>query len=484
MTARESSRFWRAFQQKKWIFDAKVKIDVISTYCGVDGLSNYVRSVWGLKKILPSNFFIEEKYIDQQYFIRSDQVDILVDLTEKHPEKMLRNYIQKNYKYFKAIVGQARKISKEKLANKSNQYLINRFKVFIKRYTEAMALVTAPVFFEQAWEYLLDQLPKEKLIFPARDTIVAQEKMAILKLAIQKNKISHLDFIKRLQELIKKYRWSGLVFFEGRINTVNDYLKRINEALKHHPNKQLSLILKGQKRRIRERDKLFKLLKISNKQKKIIYLASEISYIRAHRFELAALAIYYLEPLIKQICARLNIQRSQFIYLTPPEIIESLQKKQLLVNRQIIKRRQNNYGAYMNDKKWPVVIVGSLLRYLRNKNNLNKYKKVLEVSGTVASRGVVCGRARVLRSITEKNKFLKNEILITQATTPDWVPIMEKASAIVTDLGGLTSHAAIMSRELEVPCVINTRIGTVVFKTGDLVEVNANRGIIRIIKKA
>ena len=66
-------------------------------------------------------------------------------------------------------------------------------------------------------------------------------------------------------------------------------------------------------------------------------------------------------------------------------------------------------------------------------------------------------------------------------TRPELVPAMKKAAAIVTDEGGLTSHAAIVSRELGIPCVVGTKISTKIFKDGDLVEVNANHGSVRKI---
>jgi pyruvate,water dikinase len=71
----------------------------------------------------------------------------------------------------------------------------------------------------------------------------------------------------------------------------------------------------------------------------------------------------------------------------------------------------------------------------------------------------------------------EGDVLVTTMTTPEYVLLMQKASAIVTNMGGLLCHAAIVSRELNKPCVINTKIGTEVFKDGDMVEVDADKGI-------
>ena len=75
----------------------------------------------------------------------------------------------------------------------------------------------------------------------------------------------------------------------------------------------------------------------------------------------------------------------------------------------------------------------------------------------------------------------EKDILVSHMTSPDIVPVMKKAAAIVTDLGGLTCHAAIVARELKKPCVIGTKVATQVLKDGDKVEVNADKGIVRKI---
>lgn len=69
-------------------------------------------------------------------------------------------------------------------------------------------------------------------------------------------------------------------------------------------------------------------------------------------------------------------------------------------------------------------------------------------------------------------------------TSVDFVPIMKRASAFVTDEGGITSHASIVSREMNKPCIIGTKIATQVLKDGDLVEVDANNGVVKILKRA
>ncbi|MDO8558104.1 MAG: PEP/pyruvate-binding domain-containing protein [bacterium] len=103
--------------------------------------------------------------------------------------------------------------------------------------------------------------------------------------------------------------------------------------------------------------------------------------------------------------------------------------------------------------------------------------------GESASTGLARGRVRVIIKKKDFYMFRDGEILVAAMTRPEFVPLMKKAKAIVTDEGGITSHAAIVSRELGKPCIIGTRVATKLLKDGDLVEVDAERGVVRILEK-
>jgi phosphohistidine swiveling domain-containing protein len=126
--------------------------------------------------------------------------------------------------------------------------------------------------------------------------------------------------------------------------------------------------------------------------------------------------------------------------------------------------------------------------FLKNNNDfVFKYdlipKKCSELKGTIAFRGLAKGLVRILKTKDSLNGFKEKEILVSPMTVPDFLSAIKKAAAIVTDEGGITSHAAIVAREMKKPCIIGTKNATRVFKDGDYVEVDANRGIVRLIKK-
>ncbi len=89
---------------------------------------------------------------------------------------------------------------------------------------------------------------------------------------------------------------------------------------------------------------------------------------------------------------------------------------------------------------------------------------------------------KIVLSSTDFAKFNKGDILVASMTRPEYVPVMKKAKAIITDEGGITCHAAIVSRELNIPCIIGTKNATRILQDGDEVEVDANNGTIKIIK--
>jgi pyruvate,water dikinase len=116
----------------------------------------------------------------------------------------------------------------------------------------------------------------------------------------------------------------------------------------------------------------------------------------------------------------------------------------------------------------------------RDKNILKEYKlqktsKVL-ASGIAVGSKIGAGKVRVLKNAKNISLFKKGEVLVTEITDPDWEPIMKIASAIVTDKGGRTSHAAIVSRELGIPCIVGSNNATKVLKNGREVTVDASGG--------
>lgn len=147
-----------------------------------------------------------------------------------------------------------------------------------------------------------------------------------------------------------------------------------------------------------------------------------------------------------------------------------------------LKQRATGY-AYFNKK----IFLGNEIR-----KNLKKSKYFLEqrkdkpahlnvLTGTIANPGKARGRVVKIYNRDQMSLVKKGDILIASMTTPWYIPVMEKAAAFVTDEGGVICHAAIIAREMNKPCIVGTKFATKIFKTGDKVEVDANKGVVRKI---
>lgn len=215
------------------------------------------------------------------------------------------------------------------------------------------------------------------------------------------------------------------------------------------------------------------------------YLEKEISNKIFNFFEKARL---YAEP-VYELSEKIVIkfaeqQSSTFNYL--PKHILSLTKEELYdllyqnkhISRQELIRRHKS-SAILFDKTSLTIC---------DENQTNEIEKIIfknsfssVVKGVSAYPGLSQGIARIVVEPGKRNKFKNGEILVSTMTRPDFLPLMRKASAFVTDSGGVLCHAAIVAREMKKPCVIGTKIATKIFKDGDIVEVDANKGIVRKI---
>ncbi|MEG0798498.1 MAG: phosphoenolpyruvate synthase [Acidaminococcaceae bacterium] len=186
------------------------------------------------------------------------------------------------------------------------------------------------------------------------------------------------------------------------------------------------------------------------------------------------------------------------------KVPEADSKKQTISDKHIIelatyaKQIEKHYGCYMDiewgidertDKVWILQARPETVWSRRNKNGAPKAERLsittdrkVIVKGLPASPGQIAGRAHVILDPSRIDDFKDGEILVTEMTAPDWVPAMKKAKAIVTDSGGMTCHASIVSRELGIPCIVGTKSrgesATTTILDGMDITVDATNGIV------
>lgn len=217
-------------------------------------------------------------------------------------------------------------------------------------------------------------------------------------------------------------------------------------------------------------------------EKKISKYKKEIKILRGENSARFRIEKIFLKNFIRELAKRSKIQEKYLWYTLPEEILSFLNKKEFSVSLDELKKRKEYYiwfykngksRYYFNKKE-----VGELEKK-ELKNLENKYSKIKVIKGSIGCKGKARGRARILYSSRDFRKVKKNDIIVTPMTDPRYLSVMEKASAFITDEGGMTCHAAIVAREMDKPCVISTKIATLVFRDNDLIEVDANKGVIK-----
>ena len=193
-------------------------------------------------------------------------------------------------------------------------------------------------------------------------------------------------------------------------------------------------------------------------------LLQRFMFLRTYRGELWPRTSLIVKPLLSEIASRFNMELRDIVQLIPSEITALLS---------IEERRRNYYWEINGDR----VTVD-------DRPPLEEEKLFMkEFPGQVASRGKARGIVKIIRNLKEISKVEEGDILVTQMTSPDMTIAMSKAAAIITDEGGILCHAAIVSREIGKPCIIGTNVATKVLRNGDLVDVDAEKGVVNILKR-
>lgn len=192
----------------------------------------------------------------------------------------------------------------------------------------------------------------------------------------------------------------------------------------------------------------------------------------------------FIYPTLKSISKELDINYDRLLFYSPKELDLVFDGHKF--DDSVCEERKD--FSVVHSENGDLILKGNAKEIAKKFS----YSKELDsVTGTTASKGKVSGRVVVfpdnITSFAGLRKAMKEmqkgDILIAETTSPEIMPACSKAAAIVTNQGGLMSHAAIVSRELKIPCIIATHNATKIFKTGDLIEVDANKGIVKIIKK-
>lgn len=229
------------------------------------------------------------------------------------------------------------------------------------------------------------------------------------------------------------------------------------------------------------------------------------SYVEAVEYYMSSyLVMYYLAVeqwsvpgSVQAVVSRLRDEDSYFVD-NNKKIVDGLQRfKPALKKYVVCVRKDELFGKIPPlselKKRWcgfvaastDDICLGSLencvkkidRRIVLDKAKIKMGQKVFR--GSIASGGKVVGKVKIVKSVNDIKKAKKGDIIVAPMTNVDLMSALKLAAAIVTDEGGIVCHASIISRELHIPCIVNVKIATEVFKDGDLIEVDADNGVIK-----
>ncbi len=418
-------------------------------------------------------------YDEQVEQLRHDTTECL----KKDPD-MAKRFRKKLFENAQTFFGFIKQLDKTDLAKLDNQQFWNLCQAYFDQYRnvcmwgEPLAHYTKEKLSEFLLAYLKtkSETPEDDLNLlcsPNYVSFTQREEIDLLKIAIQIKKHPELRE-KLIREHTKKYFWVPYDYgvciwddahFEKELGNIKNPEQELTKKETY-----IGELPKKQQQRIKE-------LNIDQYHQELFEAQQTCAILMDYKKEVLTQAHYASRRLIEEIARRLDITKIQARLLLNKEI-----KKFLLTN--------TKPNARMLDERYELGLVRILKNgeysFISGPEALATLKKLEEteiggseeVRGFSACKGRCTGMVRVITDARNIGDMKQDEILVAHMTSPDFTLGIKKAAAIVTDEGGMTCHAAIVSRELNIPCIIGTKNATKLLKTGEIVEVDADKGVV------
>ena len=347
-----------------------------------------------------------------------------------------------------------------------------------RRLAEVFSLLTAPVhasFVNEAELSLLKIIrmaKKEDLL----DTLLSQN------VKDQDPLIVNTKTGALLKEHQKNFFWLRNNYVSSYVLTTKDFIDDLRSIItaKIDIDEEIAKISVLSETHREKKDQLMDVLSLTKELRNIIAISEDFTHWQDERKKGTLWTMHYGSIFLQEISRRTGIDRENLKYITPREVSLVMEKK---ITEEQLQERKKTCVYYWDKEGFDVISGKSVENITKALFSKTDYSSVDDFRGLTASMGVATGPVKIVRSVTEMDKIKEGDILVAVMTRPDYVPAMKRASAIVTDEGGVTCHAAIVSRELNKPCIIGTKIATKVLKDDQIVTVNANHSWVRIVKR-
>lgn len=407
-------------------------------------------------------------------------------------KSFIKGFYEEAKRNLEIILRNTRILLKGDLTELSNRELTNIYRRFLPWHTQfyvrmwTVFLIGDPLA-SIVRKHLARKIKNEKILdeliltfsSPLKPNDVLNERKDILKIAKQKSKLSKEKFLKKIEKHTKKYQHIPMFDFDHSPYTKDHFLDEIKKI--KNPQKELKEINKLFTHRNQDFRRELKKLKPNKELRNLLKMLKDMVYLRDYRDMLRQKLNLTIRKLYQEIGQRLGLTLEKSAYLTNQEIINYLRDNKKFFQKEV-KKRANKFLLIQKGDRIRLYSGSIVLEKAREGLGSAKKDRLSSFKGKIGAKGKAKGRVRIVYTNKDLYKVKEGEILVATMTRQDFVAAIRKSKAIITDEGGVTCHAAIISRELKIPCVVGTKIATNVLKDGDLVEVDAFKGIVRKLK--
>ena len=468
-------------KQSKWDLDEAEAMFWIAIEAGYSFMGG-MKKVYGFGLSRNAVIFYDNGLF-KWYTLTQELINIGNKCLEKFKDKDFRNKIINNFKEIKSQINDKIKEyqskNKTKLSTDELFDYLTAFTLLYRRnfdngfFAEPYDFVFGDEFKKVLKKYNLSQEEFISVSAIPDTSYLNIEEQKLIKLAIkQKN---NKDIEEDLKQHLKEFEWMATGHAGKKQIDIDYFKKRINELMKKELDKELKHLQEFEKETTKKKQELIEKYNFNENALLMIEISDSIGPLRDIRKEHFVKCIYYSDDIREELGRRFNYTLKELQTLELKELLPLKEGKEL-DKKEIQKRLEFTFLDVKNNKY--KVYSGKESMKL-TKEFEEEHEDIDKLEGTCASVGKVQGKVKIVFGEKGFDKMNKGDILVTGMTRPEMLPVMKKAGAIVTDEGGITCHAAIVARELKIPCVIATRIGTKVFKDDDLVEVDADKGIVK-----
>lgn len=292
---------------------------------------------------------------------------------------------------------------------------------------------------------------------------------------------------KEIEKLLKEYWWTSIGWSAWDERTVKSYIEALKKIFKENPQveEEIERINQFVMNSKKDREKLAKEVGFDKEMNLLIDIFDHYVEIHDWRKEIQMKTLVVMNKFLHELSRRYGGKFDDLLWCWPEEIINYIQSGKFEGELDLERIRARKEAFFFIATEHGIEQHTGEMAIKRRKEELAAdVANIQDFRGIIASLGKAQGPVKICFSSSEAlQKIKRGDIIVASMTMPDYLPAMKKAAAIVTDEGGATSHAAIVSRELKIPCIVGTKIATKVLSEGELVEVNANHGVVRRLKK-